>query len=184
MEWKPTGKVFTSVGHRWLPTGRTFTINGTKYPMTRIASNPIVLPKETSQTPVITPNPEVKVVQIFLCTVRFGNDHIANIMGYGDYQIRNVTTSQFLKLNFCCTKPNLKYLQVFGALCYPTNDNEDLDLTDYGEYLRRLDELTAMASEQSSSGPVLHEMTPGTTSLGLVQNHPLSTPYVLPTKND
>ncbi|GJT41732.1 retrovirus-related pol polyprotein from transposon TNT 1-94 [Tanacetum coccineum] len=60
IEWKPTGKVFTSVGHRWLPTGRTFTINGTKCPMTRITSNPIVPPKETSQTPVITPNPEVK----------------------------------------------------------------------------------------------------------------------------
>ncbi|GJT53483.1 retrovirus-related pol polyprotein from transposon TNT 1-94 [Tanacetum coccineum] len=119
MEWKPTGKVFTSVGHRWLPTRRTFTINGTKYPMTRITSNPIVPPKETSQTIIITPNLEVKVVQIilwyldsgcfkhmteqrsqlinfvekFLGTVRFSNDHIAKIMGYGDYQIRNVTIS-------------------------------------------------------------------------------------------
>ncbi|GKE33056.1 hypothetical protein Tco_1452378 [Tanacetum coccineum] len=61
MGWKPTCKVFTSVRHRWLPTGRTFTINGTKCPMTRITSNPIVPPKETSQTPVITPNPEIKV---------------------------------------------------------------------------------------------------------------------------
>ncbi|GJR23301.1 hypothetical protein Tco_0971828 [Tanacetum coccineum] len=61
MEWKPTGNVFTSVGHRWLPTGRTFTIKGTKCHMTRITSYPIVPPKETSQTPVITPNPEVKV---------------------------------------------------------------------------------------------------------------------------
>ncbi|GJW36358.1 retrovirus-related pol polyprotein from transposon TNT 1-94 [Tanacetum coccineum] len=61
LEWKPTRKLFTSVGHRWLPTGRTFTINGTKCPMTRITSNPIVPPKETSQTPIITPNLEVKV---------------------------------------------------------------------------------------------------------------------------
>ncbi|GJT02316.1 hypothetical protein Tco_0823485 [Tanacetum coccineum] len=38
-----------------------FTINETKYSMTRITSNPIVPPKETSQTPVITSNPEVKV---------------------------------------------------------------------------------------------------------------------------
>nr|GEV18943.1 integrase, catalytic region, zinc finger, CCHC-type, peptidase aspartic, catalytic [Tanacetum cinerariifolium] len=29
----------------------------------------------------------------FLCTVKFGNDHVAKIMGYGDYQIRNVTIS-------------------------------------------------------------------------------------------
>nr|GFA05319.1 hypothetical protein [Tanacetum cinerariifolium]GFA05344.1 hypothetical protein [Tanacetum cinerariifolium] len=61
MEWKPTGTVFTSVGHRWLPTGRTFAINGTKCHMTRITSNPIVPPKETSQTPVLTPNPKIKV---------------------------------------------------------------------------------------------------------------------------
>ncbi|GKF72380.1 hypothetical protein Tco_0208494, partial [Tanacetum coccineum] len=48
MQWKSTGKVFTSVGHRWLPTGRTSTINGTKCPMTGITSNPIVPLKETS----------------------------------------------------------------------------------------------------------------------------------------
>nr|GEW96159.1 copia protein [Tanacetum cinerariifolium] len=60
MEWKPTGKVFTSVGHRWLPTGRTFTITGTQCPLTRITSNPIVPPKETSPTPVLISNPEVK----------------------------------------------------------------------------------------------------------------------------
>nr|GEU40614.1 retrovirus-related Pol polyprotein from transposon TNT 1-94 [Tanacetum cinerariifolium] len=37
------------------------------------------------------------------------------------------------------------------------------------------DELTAMASEQSSSGPALHEMTPTTISSGLVPNPPSST---------
>ncbi|GJU36984.1 retrovirus-related pol polyprotein from transposon TNT 1-94, partial [Tanacetum coccineum] len=31
------------------------------------------------------------VVNKFLGTVKFGNDHVAKIMGYGDYQIRNVT---------------------------------------------------------------------------------------------
>ncbi|GJZ87219.1 ribonuclease H-like domain-containing protein [Tanacetum coccineum] len=61
MEWKPTGKVFTSVRHRWLPTGRTFTIIGTQCPQTKITANPIVPPKETSPTPVLTPSPEVKL---------------------------------------------------------------------------------------------------------------------------
>nr|GFB57674.1 integrase, catalytic region, zinc finger, CCHC-type, peptidase aspartic, catalytic [Tanacetum cinerariifolium] len=36
----------------------------------------------------------VNFVQKFLGTVKFGNDHVAKIMGYGDYQIRNVTISQ------------------------------------------------------------------------------------------
>ncbi|GKF59128.1 hypothetical protein Tco_0175914, partial [Tanacetum coccineum] len=61
MEWKPTGKVFTSVGHRRLPTGWTFTINGTKFPRTRITSNPIVPPQEIIKTPVITSTLDVQV---------------------------------------------------------------------------------------------------------------------------
>nr|GEU38678.1 integrase, catalytic region, zinc finger, CCHC-type, peptidase aspartic, catalytic [Tanacetum cinerariifolium] len=40
------------------------------------------------------------------------------------------------------------------------------------------DELTVMASEQSSSGPALHEMTPATISSGLVPNSTSSTPFV------
>ncbi|GKD33021.1 retrovirus-related pol polyprotein from transposon TNT 1-94 [Tanacetum coccineum] len=32
-------------------------------------------------------------VNKFLCTVKFGNDHVAKILGYGDYQIGNVTIS-------------------------------------------------------------------------------------------
>ncbi|GJV73583.1 hypothetical protein Tco_1493578 [Tanacetum coccineum] len=132
MEWKPTGNVFTSVRHRWLPTGRTFTITGTQCPLTRITSNKIVPPKETSQTSVITHNPEIKVYRRKSkveksvsfsdepsilgsrpsnilepninwgsgvskspsSSFRFGNDQIAKIMGYGDYQLGNVTVSR------------------------------------------------------------------------------------------
>nr|GEV91816.1 putative reverse transcriptase domain-containing protein [Tanacetum cinerariifolium] len=36
----------------------------------------------------------INFVQKFLGTVKFGNDHVAKIMGYGDYQIGNVTISQ------------------------------------------------------------------------------------------
>nr|GFC13991.1 retrotransposon protein, putative, Ty1-copia subclass [Tanacetum cinerariifolium] len=46
------------------------------------------------------------------------------------------------------------------------------------------DELTAMASEQSSLGPVLQEITPETISLGLVQKSSSSTSYVPPSRND
>nr|GEY74126.1 retrovirus-related Pol polyprotein from transposon TNT 1-94 [Tanacetum cinerariifolium] len=44
--------------------------------------------------------------------------------------------------------------------------------------------LTAMASEQSSSGPVLHEMNPATISSALVPKHTSSTPFVPPLRND
>ncbi|GJS32822.1 putative reverse transcriptase domain-containing protein [Tanacetum coccineum] len=46
------------------------------------------------------------------------------------------------------------------------------------------DELTAMASEHSSSGPALHEMTHVSISSGLVPNPPSSTPYVPPSRSD
>nr|GFA11803.1 integrase, catalytic region, zinc finger, CCHC-type, peptidase aspartic, catalytic [Tanacetum cinerariifolium] len=36
----------------------------------------------------------VNFVQKFLSTIKFGNDHVVKIMGYGDYQIGNVTISQ------------------------------------------------------------------------------------------
>nr|GEY49924.1 hypothetical protein [Tanacetum cinerariifolium] len=45
-------------------------------------------------------------------------------------------------------------------------------------------ELTAMASEQSSSGPALNDMTPGTISSGLVRTSSSSTSYVPPSRND
>ncbi|GJU68189.1 hypothetical protein Tco_1254448 [Tanacetum coccineum] len=133
----------------------------------------------------------IKFVEKFLSTVRFCNDHIAKIMGYGDYQMGNVMISRvyyveglghnlFFVGQFCDSdlevafrkhtcyirdlegvdllkgswgsnlytlslenmmlsspicllskasktkKPDLTYFHVFGALCYPTNDSEDL----------------------------------------------------------
>ncbi|GJS92268.1 retrovirus-related pol polyprotein from transposon TNT 1-94 [Tanacetum coccineum] len=70
--------------------------------------------------------------------------------------------------------PDLSFFHVFGALCYPMKDSENLDF----------DELTAMASEHSSSGPALHEITLVIISSGLVPNPPTSTPFVPPLRND
>nr|GFA30559.1 retrovirus-related Pol polyprotein from transposon TNT 1-94 [Tanacetum cinerariifolium] len=63
---------------------------------------------------------------------------------------------------------DLSFFHVFGALCYPTNDNENLE----------------MAFEQRSSGPALNEMTPGTISSGLTPTTSPSTSYVPPSGND
>nr|GEZ54863.1 integrase, catalytic region, zinc finger, CCHC-type, peptidase aspartic, catalytic [Tanacetum cinerariifolium] len=46
------------------------------------------------------------------------------------------------------------------------------------------DKLTAMAFEQSSSGPALNEMIPATISSGLMQTPSSSIPYVPPSRND
>ncbi|GJS20077.1 retrovirus-related pol polyprotein from transposon TNT 1-94 [Tanacetum coccineum] len=46
------------------------------------------------------------------------------------------------------------------------------------------EQLTAMASEQSSLEPTLHEMTPATLSSGLVPNPPPSAPFVPPLRHE
>ncbi|GJW38047.1 retrovirus-related pol polyprotein from transposon TNT 1-94 [Tanacetum coccineum] len=96
--WKPTGHVFTEVGLKWKPTGRTFTIVGNSCPLTRITSANVVPPKKTTSHSVETQKPELKVYsrkpKNVKNVVRFGNDHIARIMGYGDYQLGNVTISR------------------------------------------------------------------------------------------
>ncbi|GKB68328.1 retrovirus-related pol polyprotein from transposon TNT 1-94 [Tanacetum coccineum] len=212
-----------------------------------------------------------------LGNVRFRNDHVVEIKGYGDYQIENVMISQVkllrskdetleivikllkkiqVRLNAivhnirtdngtgfvnqtlkayyedvgiaplfpwaeavttaCYTqnhflirkcynktpyellqdrKPDLTYFHIFGALCYPTNIGEDLGKLKpkvdigifvgyapakkaYQIYNRRtclimetihvkFDELTAMASEQFGSGPMLQHMTSKTISLAI-----------------
>ncbi|GKB36469.1 retrovirus-related pol polyprotein from transposon TNT 1-94 [Tanacetum coccineum] len=79
--------------------------------------------------------------------------------------------------------PDLSVFHVFGAICYPTNDSENLGKLQPKADID-FDELTAMASEHSSSGPALHEMTPATISLGLVPNPPPSTPFVPPSRTD
>nr|GEV97223.1 hypothetical protein [Tanacetum cinerariifolium] len=372
--WQPTGNMFTTIVHKWRPTGRTFTLVGIVCPLTRITTTAIVplrkpVPIESNASkPVVTLL--INFVHKFLGTVKFRNDHVAKIMGYGDYKIGNATILRayfmeglghnlfsmgqfcdsdlevafhqhtcFIRnldgvdlltgsrgnnfytlslqdmtesspicllskasktkswlwhrrlslLNFGAinhlarqglvrvarspqqndvierrnrmlieaartmliyaqaslflwaeavatayyTKngsiirlrhektpyellhnklPDLSFLHVFGALCYPTNDSENLEKlkpkADIGIFIgyaptkkafwiynrrtRRIvetihvdfDELTAMASEQSSSGPALNEITLATISLGLMQKPSFTTPYVPPSRND
>ncbi|GJX29269.1 retrovirus-related pol polyprotein from transposon TNT 1-94 [Tanacetum coccineum] len=98
-EWKPTRKVFNSVGYKWKPIGRTFTLVGNACPLTRLTT--------TDKVPLRVPIP-LEVIKIvlwyldsgcskhmtgdhsqlanfvhkFLGTVKFGNDQVAKIMGY------------------------------------------------------------------------------------------------------
>ncbi|GKF28436.1 retrovirus-related pol polyprotein from transposon TNT 1-94, partial [Tanacetum coccineum] len=109
-------------------------------------------------------------------------------------------------------KPDLSFFHVFGALCYPTNDNDDLGKLDakadigifvgyapakkaFRIYNKRTQkiietihvtfyELTAMASEQFSSRPELQCMTPATSSSGLVPNPVSQQPYIPPNRDD
>nr|GEZ42957.1 hypothetical protein [Tanacetum cinerariifolium] len=98
----------------------------------------------------------VNFVQKFLGTVKFGKDHVAKIVGYGDYQIGNVTISRAeAVVTACFTQNHSIILLRHGKTPY--------------ELMHR---------------PALNEMTPGTISSGLVPTSSLSTSYVPPSLND
>nr|GEV27617.1 retrovirus-related Pol polyprotein from transposon TNT 1-94 [Tanacetum cinerariifolium] len=135
--WKPTIKIYSSVGYRWVPIGKNFTIVGNACLLTRITSIKVVPPKKNIPPKPNTnvPNPKIKVfhrstnvakdvkfnntpnilgtkpsnnskpMQNWGSNVattpssshinfRFGNNQIAKIIGYGDYQLGNVTISR------------------------------------------------------------------------------------------
>ncbi|GKA77141.1 retrovirus-related pol polyprotein from transposon TNT 1-94 [Tanacetum coccineum] len=74
-------------------------------------------------------------------------------------------------------KSDLSFFDVFGALCYPTNENDDRGKLDAKADI-------AMASEQVSSGPGLQCITPATSSSGLVPNTISQQPCIPPNKDD
>ncbi|GJX52090.1 hypothetical protein Tco_0280459 [Tanacetum coccineum] len=65
-------------------------------------------------------------------------------------------------------KPNLSFLHVFGSLCYPTNDSEDL----------------GKLNAKADIGPELQLMTPATSYSRLVPNHIPQQPCNPPNRDD
>nr|GEU93827.1 hypothetical protein [Tanacetum cinerariifolium]GEV00579.1 hypothetical protein [Tanacetum cinerariifolium] len=210
--WKPTGKVFTNIGYIWTPTGRTFTMIGNTCPLTRITTstevpsrNPILLdidipkpvitlvysrkPRKYKSTDLVSKSKAARTMLIYAKAPLFLWGEAVATACYTQnrsiIRLRHGKTPYELLHN---KPPDLLFLHVFGALCYPTNDSGNLGKLQpkadigifigyaptkkafriYNRHTRRIietihvdfDELTAMASEQSSSRPALHEMIP------------------------
>ncbi|GJU94771.1 retrovirus-related pol polyprotein from transposon TNT 1-94 [Tanacetum coccineum] len=214
--WKPTGKMITTTTEVPLRKPTALEINTPKPVVTLVYS------RKPRKSKTNVPVSKSKVVQIvlwyldsgcskhmtggryqltnfvnkFLGIVKFGNDHVAKILGYGDYQIRNVTISR------------VYYVEGLGHNLFSVGTDNGTEfvnqtLREYYEKVgishetsvarspqqncvveRHFDELTAMATEHSRSGPTLHEMTLATIRLGLVPNLPPSTPFVPPLRTD
>ncbi|GJU26974.1 retrovirus-related pol polyprotein from transposon TNT 1-94 [Tanacetum coccineum] len=98
-------------------------------------------------------------------------------------------------------KPDLSFLHVFGSLCYPANDSEDLGKLNakadigifvgytpakkaFRIYNRRTHKIMETIHVAFSLGPGLQSMTPATSSLGLVPNPVPQQPFKPPTRND
>ncbi|GJZ87572.1 hypothetical protein Tco_0659182 [Tanacetum coccineum] len=132
---------------------------------------------------------------------RFGNDQIARIMGYGDYQLGNVTISRvyyvkglghnlFFVGQFCD-----EYLEVpfWKNTCFIRN-LEGVDLlsgsimdpeVDINKKTENQAKMTKLSMEwKRLSGPGLHSMTPTTSSSGLVSNLVYQQPCIPPKRDD
>nr|GEZ69951.1 retrovirus-related Pol polyprotein from transposon TNT 1-94 [Tanacetum cinerariifolium] len=181
-------KVFKTVGHIWKPTGQTFTLVGNVCPLTTIATPTIVPPREPIPIVNKTDKPVVSlVVQIILCyldsgcskhmtgdrsqlinfvqkflgTVKFKNDHVAKIMGYGDYQIGNVTISR------------VYYVEGLGCNLFSVGQFCDSDLeiafrqhTCFIHNLEGVDLLTDDDSTDSPSTTEVDQEAPSPTHMG------------------
>nr|GEV00720.1 hypothetical protein [Tanacetum cinerariifolium] len=238
--WKPTRKVFINIGYTWRPTGRTFTIVGNAFPLTRITTTTKVPSRKPIAMNTDTPKPVVTLVYSrkprkskstnLVSKSKVGISHEISIahspQQNGVIKRRNLATTCYtqnrsiIRLRHDKTPyeiihdklPNLSFFNVFGALCYLTNDSKNLGKLQlkadigifigytptkkafwiYKQRTRRIietihvdfDELTVMASKHSSSGPALYEMTHAIISSGLVPNPPPSTSFVPPSRTD
>ncbi|GKA04248.1 retrovirus-related pol polyprotein from transposon TNT 1-94 [Tanacetum coccineum] len=87
--WKPTGKMFTTIGYIWRPTGQTFTIIGNACPLTRITTTteaplrkPVVLDNETTKpaiTLVYSRKPTKSKTNVLVSKYKIGNVTISRV---------------------------------------------------------------------------------------------------------
>ncbi|GKA60221.1 hypothetical protein Tco_0759628 [Tanacetum coccineum] len=112
--WRPTGRTSTLIGNA-CPLTRITTTNKMPFrepiPLEIVAQEPVVTRFYTRRPKVVQivlwyldsgcskhmtgdRSQLTNFVHKFLGTVKFGNDHIAKIIGYGDFQIGNVTISR------------------------------------------------------------------------------------------
>nr|GFA17869.1 hypothetical protein [Tanacetum cinerariifolium] len=78
-------------------------------------------------------------------------------------------------------KPDLTFFRVFGALCYPTNDSEDLGKL---QPTAKTGIFVGYAPSRKGTGPAPNFLTPGQINSGLVPNMVPATPYAPPTNKE
>nr|GEV96780.1 retrovirus-related Pol polyprotein from transposon TNT 1-94 [Tanacetum cinerariifolium] len=150
-ELKPTGKVFTKIGYNWRPIGRTFILVRNTCPLTRITtmnkvplreSVPLeVVTQESVVTKVYIRRPKIEYAGQEDCTdneIEFVNQTLHSyyesvgishetLVAQSPKQHGVVKRQNHTLVKATRTiKPDLSYLHVFSALCYPNNNSEYL----------------------------------------------------------
>ncbi|GJX62951.1 retrovirus-related pol polyprotein from transposon TNT 1-94 [Tanacetum coccineum] len=94
--WKATGKLFADIGYQWRPTGKKLALGkldcgsqwrptGKKFALGEMCHLTKLSVKCCSKHMTGNRSKLMNFVEKFIGSVRFGNDHLGAIMGYGDY---------------------------------------------------------------------------------------------------
>ncbi|GKE99087.1 retrovirus-related pol polyprotein from transposon TNT 1-94, partial [Tanacetum coccineum] len=94
--WKATGKLFADIGYQWRPTGKKLTLGkldcgsqwrptGKKFALGEMCHLTKLSVKCCSKHMTGNRSKLMNFVEKFIGSVRFRNDHLGAIMGYGDY---------------------------------------------------------------------------------------------------
>ncbi|GKB23143.1 hypothetical protein Tco_0862544 [Tanacetum coccineum] len=189
-KWKPAGKVFNSVGYKWKPIGRTFTLGDLKYLK---KSLPIAIPKvaksktANKMEPGTSRGSDTSVAPSYSSLIDCSQ---RNCQGY--WNILNLLTLDHV-WNLRMKHPTVAIRNLKTQIMVVERRNRTLvevarTMLIYAKapFISRgrssAYQLTAMASEQSSLEPALHEMILNP-HLGIVQNPPPSAPFVLPLRH-
>ncbi|GJS48571.1 retrovirus-related pol polyprotein from transposon TNT 1-94 [Tanacetum coccineum] len=128
-------------------------------------------------------------VSKFLGIVRFGNDHIARIIEYGDYQLGNLAKDDLARgiprLKF--QKDHLCSACALGKSKKSSHQPKAEDTNQEKLYLLHMDlcgPMRVASINRKSSGPGLHSITPATSSSGIVPNPISQQPCIPPLRDD
>nr|GEW32418.1 retrovirus-related Pol polyprotein from transposon TNT 1-94 [Tanacetum cinerariifolium] len=138
--WKTKGKVFKTVGHIWKPTRWTFTLVGNVCPLTRIATPTIVPPREP--IPIVNSTDKPIVTLVYTRKPKAANKRVPNKLepnnSWGSSeavapscftQNRSIIRLRHEKTPYELLHsklPDLSFFYVFGSVCYPINNSENL----------------------------------------------------------
>ncbi|GJW62060.1 putative ribonuclease H-like domain-containing protein [Tanacetum coccineum] len=103
--WKATGKLFANVGYQWRSTGKKVALGklncgyqwrptGKKFALGEMCHLTKLSVKCCSKHMTGNRSKLMNFVEKFIGSVRFGNDHLGAIMGYGDYVIGDSVISR------------------------------------------------------------------------------------------
>ncbi|GJZ58800.1 retrovirus-related pol polyprotein from transposon TNT 1-94 [Tanacetum coccineum] len=103
--WKATGKLFANVGYQWRSTGKKVALGklncgyqwrptGKKFALGELCPSTKLSVQCCSKHMTGNRSKLKNFVEKFIGSVRFGNDHLGAIMGYGDYVIGDSVISR------------------------------------------------------------------------------------------